>query len=654
MSNEDDFVDIDDIEINNDDVDSEKGNKKQNIQDNDIDQNIQEKIEKDNGNKKEDNNDEKFVNQEIEENILNNNNNQENNNPENDVKFDDQNNEYDNRPNQNYKEVSPPKNDFQQPIIKKKNTFNTFDNSIHIHNPVPLSKMQLAENKYYKIKEELNKKYFNTITPDNPEDIDTSAIESKKYKEMISYLEQLNEVLTEILKSSRIQQKEAEKLKKKTVQKTPEQIYQEQQKMNDNQEKMIEVYKKQLASLQNRLNQVSRENFMEELVEKNKKLDEEIEKIKITNKKLNNEQKLNEIVISKQNKNEQEDKANMLLKRMNMDYSKLMRENEKLSKKIDECKTKESENENKIKQLQEFVDKLRTIAKDMYNITDYENVKMEEKNEKKKEEARNQYKKRIEILKKKKESNIHKYQQEIAINQKKITNLQKELLDVEKELNIEQQNKNKRLGIPTPPNKNSLQEKIMDSNLNSDLNSNSNNNKNESEEKSENININDNNINTNKEIKRCEDGSFENIMSNEETNNINLHINGNMNNIKEPNGKEIFDAKDLSNINPMNAMNEISVDVPFVENEDKKNKKPEFLDEGFEDKIKKEEKEEKDDKGEEIDKNEEEKEEEKKSEDEKDEEKKKEEEKVQMLNDIIKNEPKDEDIELEQLEEFQI
>ena len=67
-----------------------------------------------------------------------------------------------------------------------------------------------------------------------------------------------------------------------------------------------------------------------------------------------------------------------------MDYSKLIRENEKLSKKIDECKTKENENENKIKQLQEFVDKLRTIAKDMYNITDYENVKMEEKNEKKK------------------------------------------------------------------------------------------------------------------------------------------------------------------------------------------------------------------------------------------------------------------------------
>ena len=640
MSNEDDFVDIEDIEINNDDI--ENKNLIQNLNE-ENNENIEENIEKDIENKNEDNNNENIVNQEKEEHLINNNKdnqeNQEKNNIEKDANDinDNPENENDININRKNKEINPSKND-SQPIIKKKNTFNTADNSIHIHNPVPLSKMQLAENKYYKIKEELNKKYFSTNIQDNPEDIDNSIIESKKYKEMISYLEQLNDVLTEILKSSRIQQKEAEKLKKKAVQKTPEQIYQEQQKMNDNQEKMIEVYKKQLTSLQNRINQVSKENFMEDLIERNKKLDEEIEKIKITNKKLNNEQKLNEIVISKQNKNEQEDKANILLKRMNMDFNKLQRENEKLSKKIEECKLKESENENKIKQLQEFVDKLRTIAKDMYNITDYENVKMEEKNEKKKEETRNQYKKRIEILKKKKESNIHKYQQEIAINQKKIANLQKQLFEIEKELDIEQENKNKRLGIPTPPKKNNLEEIILNTNLNdNNINTNNNtNNKIENEEKIENYN--------NKEIKRCEDGSFENIISNEETNNI-------LNNNKEANGKEIFDAKDLSNINPMNAMNEISVEVPFVENEDKKNKKPEFLDDGFEDKIKKEDK---DDKGMEIDKNEEEEKEEKKLEDEIGEEKKKDEEKIKILNNIINNEPKDEDIEIEQLEEFQI
>ena len=99
-------------------------------------------------------------------------------------------------------------------------------------------------------------------------------------------------------------------------------------------------------------------------------------------------------------------------------------------------------------------------------------------------------------------------------------------------------------------------------------------------------------------------------------------------------------------------MNELSVDVPFVENEEKKNKKPNFLDDGFDDKIKKEEINDKDDKGKEIEKEEEEEKDEKKEEEDK--KKKEEEEKIQILNNIINNEPKDEDIEIEQLEEFQI
>ena len=628
MSNDDDFVDIEDIQINNDTEKINQNEKKEN--------NL-------NGNNNEIINENKNkVEEQIKEDIIQNDNIDKENVLNNDINNQEETKLQKETPKENqniekYNDISSIKTD--QPIIKKKNTFNTFDNSIHIHNPVPLSKMQLAENKYYKIREELNKKYFATLDNSTEENqaLDNTILESKKYKEMISYLEQLNDVLTEILKSSRIQQKEAEKIKKKSIQKSPEQIYLEQQKMNDNQEKMIEVYKKQLTSLQNRVNQVSKPNFLEELVEKNRKLDDEIEKLKTTNKKLNNEQKLNEIVISKQNKNEQEDKANMLLKRMNMDYNKLQRENEKLSKKIEEYKIKENENENKIKQLQEFVDKLRTIAKDMYNITDYENVKIEEKNERLKEEARNQYKKRIEILKKKKESNYHKYQQEIAINQKKIVNLQKQLLEVEKELNIEQENKNKRLGIPIPPKKEKENEE-------EDILKNNENNKNENEKKQE--------IDNKEVIKRCEDGSFENIILNEDTNNVNS------NNIKEANGKEIFDTKDLSNINPMNAMNELSVDVPFVENEEKKNKKPNFLDDGFDDKIKKEELNDKGEKEEEIEKKEEEKEEEKEEKKEKKEEedkkKKEEEEKIQILNNIINNEPKDEDIEIEQLEEFQI
>ena len=127
------------------------------------------------------------------------------------------------------------------PEIKNRNTVHKYDSSIHVYNPVPLSKLQQAENKYYKIREELNRKYFNNeqenIQNENPEEQNPTN-EAKKNKEMISYLEQLNDVLTEILKSSRVQQKEKEKSKKK-VQKSPEQIYQEQLKMNDNEEKII-------------------------------------------------------------------------------------------------------------------------------------------------------------------------------------------------------------------------------------------------------------------------------------------------------------------------------------------------------------------------------------------------------------------------------
>ena len=560
----------------------------------------------------------------------------------------------------------------QNPASKKRKTTNRgFDNSIHVHNPVPLSKLQQAENKYYKIREELNKKFFNNENQEEYYEEPNEITESKKNKEMISYLEQLNDVLTEILKSNRVQQKEKEKLKKKTVQKTPDQIYQEQMKMNDNQEKIIEVYKKQLATLQSRVKQVSQPNFLEDLIEKNKKLDEEIQNIQLVNKKLNNEQKLNEIVISKQNKNENEDKANMNLKRMNMDYSKIIRENDKLTKRIEEYKRKEVENESKIKQLQEFVDKLHTIAKDMYNITDYENVKSEEKKEKQKEESKIQYKKRIDILKKKKESNINKYGQELMLNNKQIDKLQKKLIEVEKELQKEEDEKDLRLGI-TRKKENKNENAVVEENKVTK--------EKENEQYQNNELVNNNNImynnNTNQGInsrknsglKRCKEGIYQEL-GNED--NLNINMNKDTNEINNSgNAKEIFDAKDLSNINPMN---EMSVEVPFVENEDKKNKKPAFL-EGFEDDENEKEKEnheeneqkeknnqneniQKNDKGENVEKKENENRNEEKEEEKINENKNEENANENIENNIIRVDQREEedDLEqLEQLEEFQI
>ena len=74
---------------------------------------------------------------------------------------------------------------------KRKNTNRGFDNSIHVHNPVPLSKLQLAENKYYKIREELNTKFFNNENQEEYYEEPNEITESKKNKEMISYFDEL-------------------------------------------------------------------------------------------------------------------------------------------------------------------------------------------------------------------------------------------------------------------------------------------------------------------------------------------------------------------------------------------------------------------------------------------------------------------------------
>ena len=153
---------------------------------------------------------------------------------------------------------------------------------------------------------------------------------------------------------------------------------------------------------------------------------------------------------------------------------------------------------------------------------------------------------------------------------------------------------------------------------------------------------------------------------NEENSNFNLNNKDIMEQNNSGHGKEmIFDAKDLSNINPMN---EMSVEVPFVENE-KKNKKPAFL-EGFEDDEDEKEKEkendvenfikeekneneivQKNDKGE-IDLKDKEVQNEEKNENKENEEKKEENENKNIIR-VDQREEEDE-LELEQLEEFQI
>lgn len=309
--------------------------------------------------------------------------------------------------------------------------------SIHIHNPVPMSKLEKAEMQYYKIRTEIEEKFFKN--QQTTEDTYLTGLEndqksiSKKNKEMITYLEKLSNVLSMIIENTKILAKQNANSNKKAQNKkkqfnygnnqmNPEMQYQEQEQININNQKFIEVYKKEYNLLQARLKTVSENDYFSKLEDESRNLDETISGLEIENKKLQNEQKLNEIVINKISKGE--NKGDIELKRIAMDYESLKRQQANIVSKLEKKKQIQNDNDIKINQLTEFEEKLNTIARDMYNITQYENVKHEEKNEKKLTEQKNSLLHKIGILEKVVVSNRKKYDMEIGKNEKLIMELE--------------------------------------------------------------------------------------------------------------------------------------------------------------------------------------------------------------------------------------
>ena len=238
-------------------------------------------------------------------------------------------------------------------MISKIRTSSLNSNTM-FHNP-PMTKLEKAENKYYMIKNEIEEKFFNHNNSIDEMDYEQEqkAI-AKKNKEMISYLEKLSNVLSMIIENTKILNKQNEMKKNKRVQQqmTQEQLFQEAEQLNLNNQKFIEVYRKQYTNLQARLNQVSQGDYLQHLENESKELDEKINKMEIEKKKLQNEQKLNEIVINKISKGD--NKGNFELKRIAMDYESLKRQQVNLVTKLEQKKQIKSDNEIKLNQLSEF------------------------------------------------------------------------------------------------------------------------------------------------------------------------------------------------------------------------------------------------------------------------------------------------------------
>lgn len=277
--------------------------------------------------------------------------------------------------------------------------------SKHISDVESHGTKDFSEASYYVLKTELE----NILAKDtfnSPEEI------AKQNEEMIFYLKKLNDTLTLIVNNST---SEIEKVE------TP--LSPDEQK-----KKLVEVYKREYLRLETRLKQLTDPSYEESLNKSLNNLNLEIAKIENENKTLKISQKQSEILIDRQSQNV--NKAEIELKRLQMDYENIINQQKLLSEKINKENNVMKDNDEKIKQLNEWQEKLEKIAKEMYDIKEYENVKDEEEKEKSLNEKKNALIKKYEVYQKVLKSNNKKYEIEIAKNERIIFNLEKSKTEV--------------------------------------------------------------------------------------------------------------------------------------------------------------------------------------------------------------------------------
>ena len=283
--------------------------------------------------------------------------------------------------------------------LSKKNSKCVSDGNSHSQSQSN-SKLDFSEAGYYILKTELE----NILAKDTfstPEEI------SKQNEEMIFYLKKLNDTLTLLVNNSTSQ-----------IENIKPVVTQDEQK-----KKMVDVYKREYLRLETRLKQLTDPVYEENLTKNLNNLNLEIAKIENENKNLRISQKQSEIMIDKQSQNV--NRAEVELKRLQMDYDNIISQQNLITEKINKTKITIKDNDAKIKQLNEWQEKLEKIAKEMYDIKEYENVQLEEEKEKTLNDKKNALLKNYEVYQKVLKTNNKKYEIEIAKNEKIIFGLEK-------------------------------------------------------------------------------------------------------------------------------------------------------------------------------------------------------------------------------------
>jgi hypothetical protein len=243
---------------------------------------------------------------------------------------------------------------------------------------------------------------------------------SEQNTDMLEYFNQLNQIVSYLSDNSKIPTKIKHNKK-------PEKIVDP----SINNEKILNIYKKENEKLKERINKYKDPEYRIKLETDKTKSEQRINELELKNKNLEKEQKIAEIQLEKISKGKtNENKLRMIL----MDFNNKQREYNKLLQKVEKEKREKNENDAKIKELNEWKEKLEKIAVDMYNIQEMKDINLLQKKKNENLEKFLKLKKQYEIMENAKKVNTKKYDNIIAANEKDIYDLNQEKIALMKEL----------------------------------------------------------------------------------------------------------------------------------------------------------------------------------------------------------------------------
>lgn len=295
----------------------------------------------------------------------------------------------------------------------------TFEHNLYKTN------IEKTANSYNAIKENINKKIFNSNIPD-----DAESLQNRNFA-LLEQLDKLNGILDAIVEKKNFTQKKNVNINlrpKKNVKKINSSKSQElniKYSTKEINKKLLQSYIKQYDLLSNKYKKLTEENYVETLKEQMNEVTLSISNLEKENRKLQTLQFKSEYMLK--NKFPSQNEMNYMKK--STEYNKLENEYVNIMRKIPRKEDSSKYNEIKINQLSESKESLIKMAKEKYNIENPEerisNKKVENK-EKYECEAkkRNLEKKIIEG-----KSNIKKYNYQKKENDKFIKKLENDKIN---------------------------------------------------------------------------------------------------------------------------------------------------------------------------------------------------------------------------------